>query len=99
MATESILRPGELKDVLLREIEAADLKALDVQEVGTVLEVKDGTARIYGLMSAMAGEVLEVTSSKTGQSISGLALNLEGDDLDAVFLGDFLCLSGGAEVR
>ena len=55
MATESILRPGELKDVLLREIDAADLKTLDVQEVGTVLEVKDGTARVYGLLSAMAG--------------------------------------------
>ena len=46
MATESILRPGELKDVLLREIESADLGSVDVKEVGTVLEVKDGIARI-----------------------------------------------------
>ena len=53
MATDSVLRPGELKDVLLREIEAADLADLDTQEVGSVLEVKDGTARVYGLMSAM----------------------------------------------
>jgi F-type H+-transporting ATPase subunit alpha len=99
MATESILRPGELKDVLLREIEAADLKALDVQEVGTVLEVKDGTARIYGLLSAMAGEMLEFTSSETGQTIAGLALNLEEDNLGAVILGDFLQLREGDEVR
>ena len=49
MATETTLRPGEIKDILLREIEAADLHELDVEEVGTVLEVKDGIARIYGL--------------------------------------------------
>ena len=63
MSNETTLRPGELKDVLLKEIEAADLSALDVQEVGTVLEVKDGVARVYGLMSAMSGEMLEFTSS------------------------------------
>ena len=51
MATETTLRPGEIKDILLREIEAADLHELDVEEVGTVLEVKDGIARIYGLQS------------------------------------------------
>ena len=61
MATETTLRPGEIKDILLREIEAADLHELDVEEVGTVLEVKDGIARIYGLQKAMAGEMLEVT--------------------------------------
>jgi F-type H+-transporting ATPase subunit alpha len=99
MATESTLRPGELKDVLLREIEAADLKSLDVQEVGTVLEVKDGTARIYGLLSAMAGEMLEFTSSESGQTIAGLALNLEEDNLGAVILGDYLQLREGDEVR
>ena len=88
MATESILRAGELKDVLLKEIEAADLQALDAQEVGTVLEVKDGTARVYGLGSAMAGEMLEFTVSKTGDSVIGLALNLEEDNLGAVVLGD-----------
>ena len=99
MATDSVLRPGELKDVLLREIEAADLKALDVQEVGTVLEVKDGTARVYGLMSAMAGEMIEFTASETGETISGLALNLEEDNLGAVILGDYLQLREGDEVR
>ena len=53
MATDSILRPGELKDVLLKEIEAADLASVDVNEVGTVLEVRDGVARIYGLNKAV----------------------------------------------
>ncbi|MDH5198462.1 MAG: F0F1 ATP synthase subunit alpha, partial [Gemmatimonadota bacterium] len=99
MATDSILRPGEFKDVLLREIEAADLKSLDIQEVGSILEVKDGTARVYGLASAMSGEMLEFTSSESGTTISGLALNLEEDSIGAVILGDYLQLREGDEVR
>ena len=99
MSNETTLRPGELKDVLLKEIEAADLSALDVQEVGTVLEVKDGVARVYGLMSAMSGEMLEFTSSETGETVVGLALNLEEDNLGAVVLGDYLQLKEGDEVR
>jgi len=99
MATETILRPGEIKDILLREIEAADLHELDVEEVGTVLEVKDGIARIYGLQKAMAGEMLEVTSSETGEKITALALNLEEDNIGSVVLGDYLQLKEGDEVR
>jgi F-type H+-transporting ATPase subunit alpha len=87
MASETLLRPGEIKDILLREIEAADLHELDVEEVGTVLEVKDGIARIYGLQKAMAGEMLEITSSETGNAITSLALNLEEDNIGAVVLG------------
>ena len=99
MASQTSLRPGEIKDILLREIEAADLKTLDVEEVGTVLEVKDGIARIYGLMKAMAGEMLEIHSSETGETITALALNLEEDNIGAVVLGDYLQLKEGDEVR
>jgi F-type H+-transporting ATPase subunit alpha len=99
MATDSVLRPGELKEVLLREIQAADLKALDTQEIGSVLEVKDGTARVYGLSSAMAGEMLEFSVSETGETVIGLALNLEEDNLGAVILGEYLHLREGDEVR
>ena len=99
MASQTSLRPGEIKDILLREIEAADLSSLDVEEVGTVLEVKDGVARIYGLQKAMAGEMLEVTSSETGEKITALALNLEEDNIGAVILGDYLRLKEGDEVR
>jgi F-type H+-transporting ATPase subunit alpha len=99
MASDTTLRPGEIKDILLREIEAADLHELDVEEVGSVLEVKDGIARIYGLQKAMAGEMLEVHSSETGETVTALALNLEEDNIGAVVLGDYLQLKEGDEVR
>jgi F-type H+/Na+-transporting ATPase subunit alpha len=99
MASDTILRPGELKGILLKEIQAADLADLDVREVGTVLEVKDGIARIYGLTSAMAGEMLEFTATETGEKITGLALNLEEDNIGAVIFGDYLQLREGDEVR
>src|SRR5213079_2121812 len=99
MATDTTLRPGEIKDILLREIEAADLHELDVEEVGSVLEVKDGIARIYGLQKAMAGEMLEVHSSETGNTVTALALNLEEDNIGAVILGDYLQLKESDEVR
>jgi len=99
MASETTLRPGELKDVLLKEIEAASLGAVDVAEVGTVLEVRDGVARIYGLTNAIAGEMLEFTAQETGEVITGLVLNLEQDNVGAAIMGDFLKLKEGDEVR
>jgi F-type H+-transporting ATPase subunit alpha len=99
MATESILRPGELKDILLREIAAADLSTADVSEVGTVLEVRDGVARIYGLNSAIASEMLEFTSQSTGETVAGVVLNLEADNVGAAIMGDYLKLKEGDEVR
>src|SRR5438046_7331735 len=75
MATDSILRPGELKEILLKEIQAADLAEIDVREVGTALEVKDGIARIYGLTSAMAGERSEEHTSEL-QSLTNLVCRL-----------------------
>jgi F-type H+-transporting ATPase subunit alpha len=99
MATDSLLRPGEIKDILLREIEAADLAQADTAEVGTTLEVKDGVARIYGLRKAVAGEMLEFTASETGETVYGLVLNLEQDNVGAAIMGDYLRLKEGDEVR
>ena len=99
MATDSMLRPGELKGILLKEIEAADLGSLDVSDVGTVLEVKDGVALIYGLRKAIAGEMLEFSARETGETITGLVLNLEQDSVGAAIMGDYLKLKEGDEVR
>src|SRR4026209_49484 len=99
MATDSILRPGELKDILLKEIEAANLAQADTSDVGTTLEVRDGVARIYGLKAALAGEMLEFSSSETGETINGLVLNLEQDNVGAAIMGDYLKLKEGDEVR
>jgi F-type H+/Na+-transporting ATPase subunit alpha len=99
MATDTTLRPGELKSILLREIQSADLGADDVSEVGTVLEVRDGIARIYGLNSAVASEMLEFTAQETGDTVAGLVLNLEEDSVGAAIMGDYLKLKEGDQVR
>jgi F-type H+/Na+-transporting ATPase subunit alpha len=99
MATDTILRPGELKEVLLREIAAADVTSQDTSEVGTVLEVRDGIARIYGLKSAESGEMIEFTAHETGDVVAGLVLNLEEDNVGAAIMGDYLKLKEGDEVR
>lgn len=95
---DSQLRAGEIKSVLLAEIESFE-EALHAEEVGEVLEVKDGVARIYGLTKAMANEMLEITSSESGESVTALALNLEEDNIGAVILGEWAGLHEGDEVR
>jgi F-type H+/Na+-transporting ATPase subunit alpha len=97
-STEAQLRASEIKNVLLKEIEQYS-EELQVEEVGTILEVKDGVARIYGLSHAMASEMLEITSSETGESITALALNLEEDNIGAVVMGDWTTLHEGDAVR
>jgi F-type H+-transporting ATPase subunit alpha len=94
MATDTALRPGEIKDILLREIEAADLNDLKVEEVGTVLEVKDGIARIYGLDNVQAGEMVEFANGT-----KGMALNLEADNVGVVIFGSDAAISEGSTVK
>jgi F-type H+-transporting ATPase subunit alpha len=87
------IRPDEITAVLKREIERY-AAALDVDEVGTVLEVGDGIARIYGLSRTMAGEMLDF-----GSEVFGLALNLEEDNIGAVILGEDVEIKEGDAVR
>ncbi len=98
MANELGLRASEIKGVLLQAIERyqEDLRA---EEVGEVLEVRDGIARIYGLMNAMANEMLEITPSAGSEPVTALALNLEEDNIGAVILGQWTNLHEGDEVR
>ena len=94
----SHLRASEIKGVLLSEIEQYE-EELHAEEVGEVLEVRDGIARIYGLTKAMASEMLEITSSETGNIVTAMALNLEEDNIGAVILGDWTSLQEGDQVR
>jgi len=96
--SDSQLRASEIKGVLLNAIDNYQ-DALQTEEVGQVLEVKDGIARIYGLTHAMASEMLEVTPSDGGEPVTALALNLEEDNIGAVLLGDWTRLHEGDEVR
>ena len=95
---DATLRASEMKKALLDQIEHFE-DDLQLEEVGEVLEVKDGVARIWGLSSAVANEMLEVESSETGELVTALALNLEEDNIGAVVMGDYLKLSEGDTVR
>ncbi len=98
MAADTQLRASEIKNVLLGEIERYD-QPMGTEQIGEVLEVKDGIARIYGLMGTMSSEMLEVTPSGGGAAVTALALNLEEDNIGAVVLGDWTALQEGDQVR
>jgi F-type H+-transporting ATPase subunit alpha len=97
-SVDTQLRASEIKNVLLNEIEQYE-QDFRTEEVGEVLEVKDGIARVYGLGKTMASEMLEITSSETGETITALALNLEEDNIGAVIMGDWTELHEGDAVR
>ena len=83
----------EIATVIQQEIEQYESQ-LDVREVGTVLEVGDGIARIYGLRNVMSGEMIEFPSGVMGQ-----AFNLEENSVGVIILGDYLQVKEGDEVR
>ncbi len=87
------LRADEIERVLREEIENYD-QTVEVSEVGSVISVGDGIARIYGLEKVMAGELIEFP-----HGVSGIALNLEEDQVGAVLLGDYTEIKEGDEVR
>ena len=83
----------EITSVLKKEIEGYQSE-LQVEEEGTILEVGDGIARIYGLASAVAGEMLEFSNGSRG-----LAFNLEESSIGAVILGEYQDLREGDKVK
>jgi len=87
------IRAEEIASVIRTQIEGYRT-ALDVADVGTVLEVGDGIARIHGLSRAMASEMLEFENGVFGQ-----VMNLEEDSIGAVILGDYLKIREGMTVR
>jgi len=87
------LRPEEIASVLKAQIENYQVE-VEVEEVGTVLEVGDGIARIYGLRNCMAMEMLELP-----HDVIGLALNLEEENVGAVLLGEDTLIKEGDLVK
>ncbi len=77
------IRPAEISEILKAQISGFDAEA-NVAEVGTVLTVGDGIARVFGLQNVMAGELVEFP----GAGIKGMALNLETDNVGVVIFGD-----------
>jgi F-type H+-transporting ATPase subunit alpha len=93
------LQPEEVTSVLLAELEnfEQDIKMVDV---GTVLEVGDGIARVYGLQGAKAGELLEFPADPaTGLPTMGIALNLEEDNVGVVIAGSYDHIGEGDTVK
>ena len=87
------LRPEEISSVIKEQIEKYSTK-LEVSDVGTVITVADGIARIHGLEKAMQGELLEFPGE-----IYGMVLNLEEDNVGVVLLGDTSSISEGDIVK
>ena len=85
------IRPDEISSIIRQQIDKYD-KGVQVSNVGTVLQVGDGIARVYGLDQAMAGELLEFEDKTIG-----IALNLESDNVGVVLMGEGReILEGGA---
>jgi F-type H+-transporting ATPase subunit alpha len=87
------IRADEITSLLRQEIENYE-RAIDVSETGSVISVGDGIARIHGLEKVMAGELIQFP-----HDVSGIAMNLEEDQVGAVLLGDYTHIREGDEVR
>jgi F-type H+/Na+-transporting ATPase subunit alpha len=88
-----MIKAGEISEIIKRQLAGYEAE-VDVHEVGRVIEVGDGIARIYGLDKAMAGELLSFPGD-----VVGMVLNLEEDQVGAVILGDFTGIKEGDVVR
>src|ERR671918_1753988 len=78
------IKPDEIASILRQRIEGLETDAADLSEVGTVLEIGDGIARVHGLDNCMSLEMLDLP-----HDVVGLALNLEEDNVGAVLFGDW----------
>ena len=86
------IRPDEISNIIRQQIESYD-KDVKVNNVGTVLQVGDGIARVYGLDQVMSGELLEFADKTIG-----IALNLENDNVGVVLMGNGFDILEGSTV-
>jgi len=87
------INAGEITELLRQQIENYEQK-IQVDEVGTIIALGDGIARVHGLDKVMAGELIEFP-----HNVAGLAMNLEEDQVGAVLLGDYTELKEGEQVK
>ncbi len=88
------INPDEITSILKSRIEGLDTSNADLTEVGTVLSIADGIARIHGLENCMSFEMLDLP-----HGVTGLALNLESDNVGAVLFGEWEHISEGDTVK
>jgi F-type H+-transporting ATPase subunit alpha len=88
------IKPDEIASILRERIEGMDTDSADLSEVGTVLEIGDGIARIHGIDNCMSLEMLDLP-----HDVVGLALNLEEDNVGAVLFGEWDKVSEGDTVK
>ena len=87
------IKVSEVSDILRHQLEGIDTR-VQLDEIGTVLQVSDGVARIYGLRNAEANELLEFDNG-----IKAIVMNLEEDNVGAVLLGDHKNINEGDTVK
>ena len=87
------IKPDEISAILRQQLSGFDAEA-NLEEVGTVLQIGDGIARVYGLGNVRAGELVEFENG-----VQGIALNLEEDNVGAVLMGETGGLQEGSKVR
>ena len=90
----SEIKPSEVTSILRQQLQNLDLST-EMEETGTVLLVGDGIARVYGLQNARSGELVTFESKSGGETVTGIALNLEEDNVGVVLLGDAKSLNEG----
>ncbi len=91
------IRAAEISDIIRKQIQDYD-KRVEVTETGTVLTAGDGIARVYGLSSVMAGEMVQFEGTD-GKKVAGMVLNLEEDNVGVALLGDFEAIKEGDTCR
>lgn len=96
----SQVRPDEVSAILRKQLSGFDNKS-ETYDVGTVLEVGDGIARVYGLSKVQAGELVTIPDAKNekGESVTGMVLNLEEDNVGIVLFGSSSMVEEGQTVK
>lgn len=87
------IKPDEISAILRQQLSHVD-NAATLEEVGTVLQIGDGIARVYGLTGVRQGELVEFANG-----VKAIALNLEEDNVGVVLMGDYMSIKEGDKVK